>query len=205
MNKTFSIIDSIVFGFRTFLSNFLFFVGIFLVPFAFLFGIGIIAFVLILIARILPVNVEIVHTILYTIISILMIFIVSAFVLGYTKISLEFYDKKAVSLSSFFSCFYLIPKFLIALIISLILFVIGFAFFVIPGIIIASRLMLFPYFIVDKNVGPIESITKSFNVTKGHTLRMVGLFLLTELLDHTIIFYPVVALSYAYAYRNLSK
>ena len=206
MNKAFSITDSVTFGVTTFFKNFSFFVGAALISFAFLFIVIFASMLVVFLAGALSADAKVVQFLPYLIfISILMIFVGGTILLWYSKISLEFYDKKPVSLRSFFSCFNLLPNFLLALIVYSILFGIGHLFFVIPGIIIASRLMFFPYFIVDKNVGPVESITKSFSVTKGHTLRMVGLFLFTILTYYIIFFYPVGILSCAHAYRNLSK
>lgn len=53
-------------------------------------------------------------------------------------------------------------------IVSLLLFIVPF-FFVLP------RLVLAEYFVVDKNMGPIEAIKASWAATKGHVLKVWGI------------------------------
>lgn len=44
----------------------------------------------------------------------------------------------------------------------------GFLMLVIPGIIIACRLVFVPYIVMDQKLEPMQAVEKSWNMTKGH-------------------------------------
>jgi hypothetical protein len=48
------------------------------------------------------------------------------------------------------------------------LVIIGFVMLIIPGIIIACRLVFVSYLVMDKNLEPIKAVEKSWQMTKGH-------------------------------------
>jgi uncharacterized membrane protein len=48
------------------------------------------------------------------------------------------------------------------------LVVLGFFALIIPGIIIACRLVFVPYIIMDKKLDPIEAVEQSWKLTRGH-------------------------------------
>lgn len=83
------------------------------------------------------------------------------------------------------------------------------ALFIIPVFFIAPRLVLAQYFIVDKNMGPVESIRASWNATKGNVGKVYGIFgatLVMSLLMLTIIGIPFALyflLMYSAAYPLL--
>ena len=56
--------------------------------------------------------------------------------------------------------------------------VIGFVFFIVPGIIFACRLVFVSYLVMDKNMEPIAAIEKSWAMTRGHGWRILGMALL---------------------------
>ncbi len=58
------------------------------------------------------------------------------------------------------------------------LIIIGFVFFIIPGIILACRLAFVSYLVMDKNMDPMAAIEKSWAMTKGHSWRILGMALL---------------------------
>jgi uncharacterized membrane protein len=49
----------------------------------------------------------------------------------------------------------------------------GFILLIIPGIILSIRLGFFDYLIVDKNSRIVESLKKSWEITKGQYLEFV--------------------------------
>jgi len=51
---------------------------------------------------------------------------------------------------------------------------IGLIFFIIPGVIIAARGALGPIIMYEENVGAWEALKRSFAITKGHTIEMLG-------------------------------
>ena len=51
---------------------------------------------------------------------------------------------------------------------------IGFVLLIIPGIILASRGSLGLLIIFEENLGPIAALKRSFELTKGHVVEMIG-------------------------------
>jgi len=56
--------------------------------------------------------------------------------------------------------------------------IIGFIFLIVPGIILACRLVFVSYLVMDKNMEPMAAIEKSWAMTKGHGWRILGMALL---------------------------
>lgn len=53
------------------------------------------------------------------------------------------------------------------------LFLVGLLLFVIPGLIISSRLSLFPFYIIYEKLNPIAALTKSFVITRNYLWEVV--------------------------------
>ena len=49
---------------------------------------------------------------------------------------------------------------------------VGMVFLVVPGVILALGLGLYPYFIVDRNMGPVEALKASWDATTGHKANL---------------------------------
>ena len=91
---------------------------------------------------------------------------------------------------------------------------VGFVFFIIPGIILSIMFMFSTYLIVEKGMGPIEALKKSVEMTKGSRLKLFGFLILTVLLNFVgvialfiglLITIPVIAFATIYIYRALEK
>lgn len=104
------------------------------------------------------------------------------------------------------------------LIISLLMWLaigIGFILLIVPGVIILSRLVLAPYYLVDRNLGIGESLSTAWNESKGHVGKVwgiVGVYILMALLMITIIGIPfsiyllfMYSASLAVLYRFIGK
>lgn len=79
--------------------------------------------------------------------------------------------------------------------------------------LISIPFQLFGYALVDRNVGPIESLKESWRITKGHWLALLGLNIVVVALIvlgffaafvGLFIAVPLSWLAYAYVYRALS-
>lgn len=66
----------------------------------------------------------------------------------------------------------------LANLIKVALIILGFVFFIIPGIILACRLVFVSYLVLDKNLDPIAAIEKSWDMTRGHGWKVFGMGLL---------------------------
>lgn len=73
----------------------------------------------------------------------------------------------------------------------------GFLLLIIPGIAFAMRLKFVSYYIVDKNAGPIEAISLSWNATAGNTIKLFLLSLLNGLVTIAGLLLFVVGLAVA--------
>ena len=86
-------------------------------------------------------------------------------------------------------------------------------FFIIPGIYLALRLQFFQAFIIEENAGIIESLHKSWEITKGQALPlfilalvMIGILILGCILFGIGIFVavPLIYMMYGYVFRKLN-
>lgn len=132
--------------------------------------------------------------------------------MGFTKISLKFYDKQKASFSDLFSCLHLLAKYIIGYILYLSLIIIGLVLLIIPGIIWAMKFYFFVYFIVDKGLGPVQALKRSSAITKDakwdlflFNLLLVGIVLLglLSLLVGIFVALPIITLATAFVYRML--
>lgn len=55
------------------------------------------------------------------------------------------------------------------------LIILGFIFFIIPGFILACRLVFVPYLVMDRRLDPIKAVEKSWQMTYGHGWKIFGM------------------------------
>ncbi len=87
----------------------------------------------------------------------------------------------------------LLLKYLINAIAVGVLLIASFVLFVIPFFFVLPRLFLASYFLIDKNLGPLEAIQASWDATKGHSGKIwgtIGAAIAMGLLMFTIIGIP---------------
>lgn len=91
--------------------------------------------------------------------------------------------------------------------------VIGFALFIVPGLIVWAVFGLFPLFILDKGSGPIEALKQSAEATKGIRWHIFLLFLTCAALNilglicfgiGLLITGPVTLIAIAVVYRKIT-
>ena len=68
-----------------------------------------------------------------------------------------------------------------ATILFLIMACVGFILLIVPGIIVVLRFSFFQHAIVEKNLGAIDSLKYSWELTKTNTLNLLGLSILSSL------------------------
>ncbi len=99
-------------------------------------------------------------------------------------------------------------------IITTVAVLVGLVLLIIPGIIVALTVIFATYLVIDKNMGPIESLKESARLTKGHKwglfmlmLALIGINILGVLAlgIGLLISVPVSLLSIAHTYRTLAK
>ena len=132
--------------------------------------------------------------------------------MGIIKIVLKFCDNEKPAFSELFSCFHLFFNYLGGMVLYLLIVVGGIILLIVPGIIWAIRFQFFGYLIVDKGLGPVASLKKSFEITKGSALNLflfgflaMGVMLLGVLclLAGILVAIPIVAVAFGFVYRKL--
>lgn len=133
--------------------------------------------------------------------------------LGMINFTLKIYDNKPTFYSSIFEKWKLfLPYFFANFLYSLIIFA-GFILLIIPGIIWAIKFQYFPYIMVDRGTGIIESLKLSSKITNGNKWKLF-LFNFVQGLVYILGFLllgigilaaiPLGTMAEAYVYRKLS-
>jgi len=148
------------------------------------------------------------------ILSILRTVIFTIFSLGMIKISLKILDNEEIKIVDIFSQYHLFIRYFLASIIRNLIVFVGFIFFIVPGVIFAIRFGFFDFLIVDKNMRIIESLKKSWYITKGNTLNLFLFYILLFLINVLGFFafivglffsVPLTIIAEAFVYRKLAK
>lgn len=115
--------------------------------------------------------------------------------LGLTKIALEFADNKKPRLTDLFylpnqfgskttlAHYKPLISYTLATLLYTLIVLVGLVLLIVPGIILGIRLQFYGYLIIDKGMGPIEALKKSWQMTKGVTWEMFLLGILVLLID----------------------
>jgi len=132
--------------------------------------------------------------------------------MGVIKIALKFHDGQKGKIADLFSCLNLFFKYLLGSIVYALIVLGGLILLIVPGIIWAIKFQFFSYFIVDKELGPIESLKQSAKITKGAkwtllffgllagSINLLGALLLLVGLFATV---PTTMMAEAFIYRKL--
>ena len=200
--KKFSKSEAIKFGWNVAKSNIWFFIKIFFIVFF-------ISFVFNYLSETLRGNL-----LLLSIIYGLNLFFNIVISPGLVKISLNFCYNQKSNLSDLFSQYRLVFKYLLSTFLYGLSILIGVIFLIIPGVILSIRLQFYPYFIVDKGLGPVEALRKSWQITKGtawnlfiFNLILGGIILLglLALIIGSLWAIPTTWVAHAFVYTKLLR
>ncbi len=131
--------------------------------------------------------------------------------MGIINITLKFVDKKKPKLQDIYYT-KKVFNYILASIIRSVIVIFGFILFIIPGIIFSIKLQYSEYLIVDKKLDAVDSIKKSWEMTKGvkWNLFLLGILLgLINILGLLCVFVgllitiPLSMVANAYVYRKL--
>jgi len=132
--------------------------------------------------------------------------------MGLIKISLRFCDQEKGKFSDLFTSYPLFLKYLFSSILYGLIVLVGFILFIIPGIIWLIKFFFYDYFIVDKNVGPIEALKRSSAITRGAKWDLFTFILLLGAINFlgALVFFvglfvtvPITIIAEAFVYRKL--
>lgn len=147
------------------------------------------------------------------IVNLIMLIISSAFYLGYYKNLFQALDGEEPQFSAYGQQSRKIFTFIISSLIFSVIIILGLALFIIPGFYLGIRLQFAPAFIVEEDAGIIESLKRSWEITKGQGLQlfmlllaMILIILVGFILAIVGIFVaaPVVYMMYCYTFRKLN-
>jgi len=115
--------------------------------------------------------------------------ILPLFTLITIKLSLMLIDEnKRMGFKDLRMSMYLILKFYLAMFLYFVIVLCGFILLIIPGIVWSIKYIFTPYYVVDLGLGPIESIKKSGEITKGQKWNLFLTGIIVTLLPEIIMF-----------------
>lgn len=132
--------------------------------------------------------------------------------IGIIKIGLSFCDEIKPQVAMLFDAWDCFWRYLGARVVFMLIVLGGLLLFIIPGIIFSIQFSLWPYFVIDKGLGPIEALKASSMTTKGVKWELFlfsflcGLINLAGLLCLFVGFfaaYPTVLIATTLVYRQL--
>lgn len=98
--------------------------------------------------------------------------------LGMINVLIKVLDGGTAKVSDLFSANHLFLKYVMGQFCFNFLMLWGFIFLIIPGLIVSLFMQFYTYFIVDKNLGPIEALRASWIVCRGGRINVVLLMLI---------------------------
>jgi uncharacterized membrane protein len=147
------------------------------------------------------------------IVSILCGLLLCLFQLGYMKNCFQTLDGEEPQFSSYGQVSRKLLSYLVASILFTLIVAIGTVLLIVPGIYLALRLQFFFASMVDEDTGMIESFKRSWEITKGHSLRLFIILLiiiLTCIIGQLALFIgifvatPLIILIYGDTFRRLT-
>lgn len=147
------------------------------------------------------------------IVNLITLIFTSAFYLGYYKNMFQALDGEEPQFSAYGQQSRKIFTFIIATLIYIIIILLGFALFIVPGFYLMLRLQFASAFIVEEDSGIIESLKRSWEITKGQGMQLFLLFLVMMLVFLVgfilvvvgiFVAIPVVYMMYCYTFRKLN-
>ena len=130
------------------------------------------------------------------------------------RMALRFVDGDRGELADLFAKISLIIPYFVASIVVGIITTVGFMLLIIPGIYWGLRFQFFGWVIVDKEVGPLEAMRESWEITRGSAgslflfallLFAVNLVGALVVLVGLIVTVPLSLVATGYVYRTLER
>lgn len=133
---------------------------------------------------------------------------------GFTKITLDLYDKDDSTVKTLFSGGRYLFRIIVATTLYMLMIGGGVVLFIVPGIYFAIKYAFYMYAIIDKNAGILESFSESAKLTHDAKWELFGLAVLTGALNSfaasafgigLLIISPLITLVWTYVYRKLDE
>jgi len=133
--------------------------------------------------------------------------------IGLIQIPLMILDGKKPEYGHLFSGYRYLINYFVGSLVYMLIVICGLILLVVPGVIWAMRFQFFGYYIVDKNMKPIEALKASWAATAGQVLPLFTFSLLLALINIAgalalmiglTITAPISLLAMAFVYRKLA-
>ncbi|MRT93238.1 hypothetical protein [Ancylomarina sp. 16SWW S1-10-2] len=105
--------------------------------------------------------------------------VASVFSYGVAYVFTKVARKKDFVFEETFSGFKTYSRAILSNLLVVLIVVLGFVLFIIPGVFLICRLVFVPYLIMDKKHGVVESLKLSFQMTKGYFWTIFGMGILS--------------------------
>ena len=128
----------------------------------------------------------------------------SFLLLGLIRVALNFSSGGPAAVADLFGQGSKLPRMLGAMLLFYLMVAVGLVLLIVPGIYLALRFGFFQYAIVDRNLGVIDSLKYSANLTKNNGLNLFGLFVMIFLVTLAGILALVVGLIFAIPVATLA-
>ncbi len=124
------------------------------------------------------------------------------------------YDKKDLNIKKALMSWKMFINYVVASILVTLATIGGLILLIIPGVIIMLRLIFVNQLVIDRNLGPIEAIKKSWRMTKGNMAYISSVIILSlgviilgmlALMVGLVVAFPVVMYALMHAYRTILK
>jgi Membrane domain of glycerophosphoryl diester phosphodiesterase. len=135
------------------------------------------------------------------------------FLMGYLKNCVQTLEEEEPQFSSYGQVSRILLSFIVMYLLFEVIVLIGTALLIIPGVYLFLRLQFCFMSMVDENTGIIESLKRSWSITKGYSLQLFILALImiliffigcVALFAGIFIAIPLMILMYVYSYRKLT-
>lgn len=199
--KDFSIDEALKFGWNTMKTNFWFF-----------FGILIVAWIVIYVPSLIGNLLRDKSFFLYLFLMLITWAVQIVINIGLIRISLKFCDGEKPEFNDLFRFQGFFWRYLGGSLMVALIAVVGMFLFIIPGIIWAIMFQFFGFLIIDKNLGIMDSVRQSGNLTKTVRWKLLGFGLLLMLINYLGLLVlivgifatiPTTMLAHAWVYRKL--
>lgn len=132
---------------------------------------------------------------------------------SFIRIGLGAVEQKKIYLKDIFDVDWKVfGMFFVGSLIFAITYIIGFALLIIPAVIVSVRLAFFAFSVIDKKMGPMESIADSYIITKGKFWHLLWFFVCVMILNAIgsfllfvglLITAPITVIATAFVYNSL--
>jgi uncharacterized membrane protein len=140
--------------------------------------------------------------------------LVSALILGAYHVYLKTRDREPVDIVDMFNVVGRVVSYFLATFITVFLVAIGIVLLIVPGIIVAVRLSLIPFVVLDEGAGPLDALQRSWDLTRGFTIDLFLFFVLLVGINvlgllalgiGLFVTLPISAIAFADMYRFLKS